>query len=166
MCASVHRRKAKPYRRLAERLGVEERVHWHFALPEAELAPWREHARVTGAADATARATSLQGCAPLKMLESMASGVPVVASDLPAVRELMEDGEQGLLVAADRPGELARAMRMLLDFPDRAADMGAAGRTRVAEQFSWDASVAALGDLYASLEPGWIGATVPEGSLT
>ena len=97
----------------------------------------------------------------------MASGVPVVASDLPAVRELIDGRRAGpARRAADRPGELARAIRVLLDFPDRAADMGAAGRTRVAEQFSWDASVAALGDLYASLEPGWIGATVPEGSLT
>ena len=166
VCASVHRRKAKPYRRLAARLGVEERVHWHFALPEAELAPWREHAVASLAPLRDCSRNVAQGCAPLKVLESMASGVPVVASDLPVARQLMEDGEQGLLVAADRPGEVARAVRMLLDFPDRAAAMGAAGRTRVAERFSWDASVAALGDLYASLEPGWIGATVPEGSLT
>ena len=166
VCASVHRRKAKPYRRLAARLGVEERVHWHFALPEAELAPWREHAVASLAPLRDCSRNVAQGCAPLKVLESMASGVPVVASDLPVARQLMEDGEQGLLVPADRPGEVARAVRMLLDFPDRAAAMGAAGRTRVAERFSWDASVAALGDLYASLEPGWIGATVPEGSVT
>jgi glycosyltransferase involved in cell wall biosynthesis len=100
------------------------------------------------------------------VLESMASGVPVLASDLPVVRDLVDDGEQGLLVAPDRPGELARAVRALLDFPDRAAAMGAAGRARAAERFSWEASVAALGDLYASLEPGWIGASVPEGSVT
>ena len=166
VCASVHRRKAKPYRRLAARLGVEDRVHWHFALPEAELAPWREHAVASLAPLRDCSRNVAQGCAPLKVLESMASGVPVVASDLPVARQLMEDGEQGLLVAADRPGEVARAVRILLDFPDRAAAMGAAGRTRVAERFSWDASVAALGDLYASLEPGWIGATVPEGSVT
>ena len=166
VCASVHRRKAKPYRRLAARLGVEERVHWHFALPEAELAPWREHAVASLAPLRDCSRNVAQGCAPLKVLESMASGVPVVASDLPVARQLMEDGEQGLLVPADRPGEVARAVRTLLDFPDRAAAMGAAGRTRVAERFSWDASVAALGDLYASLEPGWIGATVPEGSVT
>ena len=166
VCASVHRRKAKPYRRLAARLGVEERVQWHFALPEAELAPWREHAVASLAPLRDCSRNVAQGCAPLKVLESMASGVPVVASDLPVVRALMEDGGQGLLVAADRPGEIARAVRMLLDFPDRAATMGAAGRTRVAQRFSWDASVAALGDVYASLEPGWIGASVPEGSLT
>ena len=166
VCASVHRRKAKPYRRLAARLGVEERVHWHFALPEAELAPWREHAVASLSTMRDCSRNVAQGCAALKVLESMASGVPVVASDLPVVRQLMEDGEQGLLVAADRPGEIARAVRMLVDFPDRAATMGAAGRTRVAERFSWDASVAALGDVYASLEPGWIGASVSEGSLT
>jgi glycosyltransferase involved in cell wall biosynthesis len=166
VCASVHRRKAKAYRKLAARLGVEHRLRWHFALPEDELAPWREHAVASLAPLRDCSRNVAQGCAPLKVLESMASGVPVLASDLPVVRDLVDDGEQGLLVAPDRPGELARAVRALLDFPDRAAAMGAAGRARAAERFSWEASVAALGDLYASLEPGWIGASVPEGSVT
>jgi glycosyltransferase involved in cell wall biosynthesis len=166
VCASVHRRKAKPYRKLAARLGVEHRVRWHFALPEDELAPWREHAVASLAPLRDCGRNVTQGCAPLKVLESMASGVPVLASDLPVVRELMEDGAQGLLVAPDRPGELARAVRTLVDFPDRAAAMGAAGRRHVAERFSWSASVAALGRLYAALEPGWIRATVLEGSPT
>jgi len=166
VCASVHRRKAKPFRKLAARLGVEHRVRWHFALPEDQLAPWREHAVASLAPLRDCSRNVAQGCAPLKVLESMASGVPVLASDLPVVRDLVDDGEQGLLVAPDRPGELARAVRTLLDFPDRATAMGAAGRARVAGRFSWRASVAALGDLYASLEPGWIGASVPEGSVT
>ena len=166
VCASVHRRKAKPYRKLAARLGVEHRVRWHFALPEDQLAPWREHAVASLAPLRDCSRNVAQGCAPLKVLESMASGVPVLASDLPVVRDLVDDGEQGLLVAPDRPGELARAVRTLLDFPDRATAMGKAGRARVAERFSWEASVAALADLYASLEHGWIGANVPEGSVT
>jgi glycosyltransferase involved in cell wall biosynthesis len=77
----------------------------------------------------------------------------------------MDDGRQGLLVPPDRPGELARAVRTLLDFPERSAAMGAAGRARVEDRFTWRAALAALDDLYAVLEPGWIGA-VPEGSLT
>jgi glycosyltransferase involved in cell wall biosynthesis len=165
VCASVHRRKAKPYRKLAARLGVDDRVRWHFALPEGELAPWREHAVASLAPLRDCSRNVAQGCAPLKVLESMASGVPVLASDLPVVRELVDDGKQGLLVAPDRPGEVARAVRVLLDFPDRATAMGAAGRARVSERFSWEASVAALGDVYASLERGWIGASVPEGSV-
>ena len=165
VCASVHRRKAKPYRKLAARLGVADRVHWRFALPEHELAPWREHALASLAPLRDCARNVAQGCAPLKVLESMASGVPVLASDLPVVRELMEDGGQGLLVPPDRPGELARAVRTLLDFPERSAAMGAAGRARVEDRFTWSAAVAALDDLYAVLEPGWIGA-VPEGSPT
>jgi glycosyltransferase involved in cell wall biosynthesis len=165
VCASVHRRKAKPYRKLAERLGVAERVHWRFALPEDELAPWREHALASLAPLRDCARNVAQGCAPLKVLESMASGVPVVASDLPVVRELMDDCAQGLLVPPDRPGELARAVRTLADLPERAEAMGAAGRARVAERFTWSASVGALGELYGELEPGWIDA-VPEGSLT
>jgi glycosyltransferase involved in cell wall biosynthesis len=166
VCASVHRRKAKPYRKVAARLGVDERVRWQFALSGDELAPWREHAVASLAPLRDCSRNVAQGCAPLKVLESMASGVPVLASDLPVVRDLVDDGEQGLLVAPDRPGELARAVRTLLDFPERATTMGAAGRARVSERFSWEASVAALGDLYASLERGWIGASVPEGSVT
>ncbi len=125
ICASTHQRRAKPYRKLAERLGVADRVRWHHALPEAELACWREHALLSLAPLRDCSRNALQGCAPLKILESMAAGVPVVASDLPAVRELLTDGEHGRLIAPDRPGELARAIRVLLDHPERRARMGA-----------------------------------------
>jgi glycosyltransferase involved in cell wall biosynthesis len=151
VCASVHERRAKPYRKLAERLGVGDRVRWHFALPEDVLAGWREHATLSLAPLRDCSRNSLQGCSPLKVLESMAAGVAVVASDLPPVRELMRDGEHGRLVAADRPGELARAIRVLLDDPERIAAMGAAGRARVAEQLTWGHSTRRLRDVYAAL---------------
>ena len=151
VCASVHERRAKPYRKLAERLGVSDRVRWFHALPENELASWREHATVSLAPLRDCSRNSLQGCSPLKILESMAAGVPVVASDLPPVRELMADGEQGRLVAADRPGELARAIRVLLDYPERMAAMGAAGRAQVAERFTWEHSTEQLRQLYDAI---------------
>ena len=128
----MHRRRAKPYRKLAEKLEIADRVRWHFALPEDELAPWREHALLSLAPLRDCSRNAVQGCAPLKILESMASGTPVVASDLPAVRELIADGEHGRLVAPDRPGELARAIRVLLDYPERRAAMGRAARAHVA----------------------------------
>lgn len=151
VCSSVHRRRAKPYRKLAEKLEVAERVRWHFALPEDELAPWRQHAELSLAPLRDCTRNTAQGCAPLKLLESMASGTPVVASDLPAVRELVTDGEHGRLVHPDRPGELARAIRVLLDYPDRLAAMGPAAREHVAEHFTWEASTGALANLYNTL---------------
>jgi glycosyltransferase involved in cell wall biosynthesis len=153
ICASVHPRRAKPYRKLAERLGVE--VHWHHALPEEELARWRDHALLSLAPLKDCSRNAHQGCAPLKILESMAAGVPVVASDLPAVRELVTDGVNGRLVAADRPGELARAIRVLLDHPEERARMGAAARAHIASRFTWDASLARLHAAYGERIPAW-----------
>jgi glycosyltransferase involved in cell wall biosynthesis len=152
ICSAVHQRRAKPYRKLAEKLGVADRVRWQFALPETELAPWREHALLSLAPLRDCSRNALGGCCPLKIIESMASGVPVVASDLPVVRELLSDGEHGRLVAPDRPGELARAIRVLLDFPERRARMGHAAQAHVAAHLSWEASVGRLRDLYAARE--------------
>ncbi|MDA0161587.1 glycosyltransferase [Solirubrobacter ginsenosidimutans] len=160
ICASVHQRRAKAYRKFAEKLQIADRVHWHFALPEHELARWREHALLSLAPLKDCSRNVVQGCAPLKILESMASGTPVVASDLPAVRELLTDGEHGRLVAPDRPGELARAIRVLLDFPDRRASMGESARAHVAQHLSWERSVGQLRDLYTAhgLQADWIAA--------
>ena len=153
ICSSVHHRRAKPYRKLAEKLQVADRVRWLFTLSEEELASWREHALLSLAPLSDCSRNSLQGCSPLKIIESMAAGVPVIASDLPVVRELMSDGEHGRLVAADRPGELA-----LLDHPERLSAMGAAAREHVATNLSWTQSNQRLRELYLAhdLKHDWI----------
>jgi glycosyltransferase involved in cell wall biosynthesis len=158
ICASVHQRHAKPYRKLAEKLEVTDRVRWHHTLDQRELARWREHAVLSLAPLRDCSRNTAQGCAPLKIIESMAAGVPVVASDLPVVTELMADGVHGKLVAPDRPGELARAIRVLLDFPDRRAELGRAARAHVGAHLRWEQSIALLRNLYAAhgLEDDWI----------
>ncbi|WP_242614013.1 glycosyltransferase family 4 protein [Actinomadura roseirufa] len=153
ICSSVPERRARQVRRLAERLGVAERVDWRFTLPHHEVAAWLAHAAVS-VAPLTGCARNLdQGCAPLKVLESMAAGVPVVASDLPAVRELMADGEHGRLVPADRPAELARSVRILLEYPEEAAAMGRRARAHIAGGLTWAHSRAALRAVYRALTP-------------
>ncbi|MEU7833433.1 glycosyltransferase [Nonomuraea sp. NPDC049129] len=143
VCSSVPERRAKPLQRLADRLGVAERIVWRFTLPHDEVAGWLAGAAVS-AAPLTACPRNLdQGCAPLKILESMAAGTPVVASDLPAVREIL--GEDGRLVAPDRPAELARAIRILLEYPDQARAMAERARVRVP---SWADSRARLAEVY------------------
>ncbi|MFB4312182.1 glycosyltransferase family 4 protein [Actinomadura sp. GTD37] len=152
ICASVPERRAKPVRRLAERLGVDGRIEWRFTLPHHEVAAWLAHAEAS-LAPLTGCARNLdQGCAPLKVIESMAAGVPVVASDLPAVRELMADGVHGRLVPADRPAELARAVRILLEYPEEAAAMGRRGREHIEESLTWARSRARLAEVYRTLD--------------
>jgi len=74
-------------------------------------------------------------------LEAMACEVPVVASAVGGILEVVEDGRTGLLVPPAQPEALAGALRRLLDDPARARAMGRAGRARVEAKFSW-ASVA------------------------
>lgn len=151
ICSSLPERRARTVWRLAERLGVAERIDWRFELPHADVAAWLAHAAVS-VAPLTGCARNLdQGCAPLKVVESMAAGVPVVASDLPAVRELVTDGEHGRLVPADRPAELARAVRILLEYPEAAAALGARARRRIEDELTWARSRAALADVYAAM---------------
>jgi glycosyltransferase involved in cell wall biosynthesis len=93
----------------------------------------------------------VQGCAPLKILESMASGCAVVASDVPPVRELIRDRENGWLVHPGRPAELARAIRILLEPPERARQLGEQARKTIAEHFTWELSTSALRAAYETL---------------
>jgi len=153
VCSSVPRPRARPLHRLADRLGVADRVDWHYTVPHAEVAAWMAHAAVS-LAPLTASPRNLdQGCSPLKIWESMAAGSPVVASDLPAVRELITDGVDGRLVRPDRPAELARAVRILLEYPEMAAELGRRARERIGSGFTWAHARARLADVYEQLNP-------------
>ena len=87
----------------------------------------------------------------LVAVEAMAAGRPVVASCTGGLPEVVVDGETGLLVEPEDPVALARAIRMLLADPDRAARMGAAGRQRVRERFSAERMARETAALYEEL---------------
>lgn len=151
VCSATPPKRARPWVRLAERLGVADQVDWRFKVPHRDVAAWLAHAEVSLAPLADCARNVDQGCCPLKVLESMAVGTCVVASDLAVTRELLVDGEHGVLVPPDRPAELARAVRVALEYPTDTAAMGRAGQARVAASFSWAASRAALAEVYAGL---------------
>ena len=67
----------------------------------------------------------------------MGAGTPVIASDLPVVRELIAHREDGYLVTPDRPAELARAIRVLLDYPDVIQRLGQRAQDKIRERFLW-----------------------------
>jgi glycosyltransferase involved in cell wall biosynthesis len=80
----------------------------------------------------------------------MAAGVPVVATAVGGIPELVSDGETGRLVPTGDPMALARAVLALLDEPMRAAELGRAGRRRIEETYSFDRMVGAFSTLYLS----------------
>jgi L-malate glycosyltransferase len=85
------------------------------------------------------------------LLESMAAGVPVVATHVGGTPEVIRDGEQGLLVPPNDPQAIADAILAVLDDPALAARLGAEGRRRVRDEFSFEAVVRRTEDLYREL---------------
>ncbi|MGF9648030.1 glycosyltransferase family 4 protein [Pseudarthrobacter oxydans] len=80
---------------------------------------------------------------PLKPVEAMASARPVVASALPALAEIVEDGHTGLLVAPEDPAALAKALDSLLADATVRKSMGRYGRERVLATRTWEANASA-----------------------
>jgi glycosyltransferase involved in cell wall biosynthesis len=85
------------------------------------------------------------------LLEAMAAGLPVVATDVGGNREVVRDGETGVLVPARDTEKLAEAMAGMIADPDRAKRMGASGRERARSVFGIDAMVARYQERYEHL---------------
>ncbi|HEV8113984.1 MAG TPA: glycosyltransferase family 4 protein [Planctomycetota bacterium] len=96
-------------------------------------------------------AISARHTSPLKLFEAMAVGVPLVASDLPSLRELLEDGRDAVLVAPDDAEALARGIDRLAGDPALRARLAANLRARAAEH-TWDARARRVLD---AMEAAW-----------
>jgi glycosyltransferase involved in cell wall biosynthesis len=79
---------------------------------------------------------SLDEAFPIAALEAMAAGLPVVASAVGGLPELVRDGETGWLVPANNPEELARRLRQLAGSAQARSAMGGAGRIRALREYS------------------------------
>lgn len=88
---------------------------------------------------------------PNSVMEAMAAGTPVVATDIPGNRDLVVDGETGFLVPLGDRGEFAKRVQHLLDDAELAQRLGEAGKQRITEHFSIDKMVGAHAALYHEL---------------
>jgi glycosyltransferase involved in cell wall biosynthesis len=85
---------------------------------------------------------------PNKLFEYMEAGLPVIASDFPLWRDIVERQGCGLLVDPTEPVEVAEAMNWLLSHPEEAEAMGRAGRAVVVSEFNWQREEQRLFGLY------------------
>jgi len=106
--------------------------------------------RLLAAADALVLPSLYEGL-PNVVLEAMSFAKPVVATAAPGTTEVVIDGETGLLAPLQAPTELARALLKVIDDPELARRLGAAGRARVLEHFQADTMIDQFARLYEEL---------------
>lgn len=90
---------------------------------------------------------------PRAITEGMASGLPIVATNIAGIPEQVEDGKNGYLVDPGDPTGLAQQLERLTRDPTKRADMGEHSQTRV-EAFSMENMLNDLDDVYASVLNG------------
>lgn len=92
---------------------------------------------------------------PNKMFEYMSAGLPIIASDFPLWREIVEGNACGLLVNPFDPLAIAQAMDYLLEHPIEAAEMGRRGRKAVVERYNWENEFPKLSSIYEKVLDQW-----------
>ncbi|HEY7268711.1 MAG TPA: glycosyltransferase [Dehalococcoidia bacterium] len=91
-------------------------------------------------------------------VEASACGLPVVASRINGIPDVVVDGETGILVPPKDPDALASAIESLVHDPERRKAMGEAGRAFVASRYNWAQNMAGLEAIYESLAGRTVGA--------
>lgn len=88
---------------------------------------------------------------PVKMFEYMAAGIPVIASDFPRWREIIETNSCGICVDPLDPASISEAIDFLITHPAEAKKMGANGRQAVMEKYNWHSESKKMLDFYDEL---------------
>ncbi len=133
-------------RRLASTLGVADRIRFLGRVSEAGLP------QLYAACDVfVLPSVSRLEAFGIVALEAMATGKAVVVADIPGVREVIEDGKEGLLADPVNPQDLAKKIRWLLADPEARRAMGQRGREKVAASFSVERVTDQIEALYRSI---------------
>ena len=128
---------------LAARLGLADLIRLEPPCPQPELANWYRAATIV-------MVPSYSESFGLVAVEAQACGTPVVAAAVGGLRTAVRDGVSGVLVDSRDPARYARAMRDLIDRPQRLAQLSAGAREH-ASRFGWSATVDRLLDLYSGV---------------
>ena len=132
--------KLREYRRFVGLRGIRD-VEWLGRVSDADKV------RYFASADIYCAPNTGQESFGIVLLEAMAAGVPIVASDIHGFKRVVERNVQGLLVEPRNPRALAAALYSLARDPDLRHEMGEAGRRR-APEFSWDRVTEQIVDFY------------------
>ena len=135
LLACSNKKFLRPLRKLIRKCSLEDCVEIRIGMSRGELHQYYQKALFTVAPLTRGDRNELQGCCPLKILESMAAGTPVIASRLEVCRELIDHEHDGWLVTPDSPRALAHAMTKLLDHPELVSTLGYNAQQKIIEHY-------------------------------
>jgi len=138
----------------AQRLGLEKYVVFTGRVPHQEVHRYYDLVDVLAYPRHSMRLTEL--VTPLKPLEAMAQGRLLVASDVGGHKELIQDGQTGMLFRAGSAESLAQAVLQLLARREYWRELREAGRRFVETERNWRVSVSRYVDIYSSLAAGGV----------
>jgi glycosyltransferase involved in cell wall biosynthesis len=140
-------------RKLAQKLNVQEQLTILETMSQVQLVQHIHQADAIVAPLTPNDRNLVQGCCPLKVLEGMATGTPVITSDMSVVRELGTDGEHFLLVKPGSAKAIKDALLRLIQEPELSPHLAIAARKRIEMYYTWQQAGAALVEAYKSLMP-------------
>jgi glycosyltransferase involved in cell wall biosynthesis len=131
------------FQQQAASVGVADRVHFLGAVPHSNLPD------VLRAADLFLLTTEPPESFGIVLIEAMACGLPVIATDYPGVAAVVEPDATGLLVPRGDVEAVASALATLSDQPNGRQEMGARGREKAVREWSWPQLVDRMDGAYA-----------------
>ena len=151
LAGSARRRWERQLRRVLRRLKLEQSVALLGPLSREQLARRVSASDVCLAPLRRDGRNVRQGASPIKIFEYMAAGRAVISTDLPCVREIVDDERTGLLATSSRPSALADPILRLARDPELRLSLGAAARAEVIQGSTWRARREQLVQTYVEL---------------
>ncbi|WP_414530466.1 glycosyltransferase family 4 protein [Nodularia chucula] len=141
----------KKLKQLAFKLGIADKLTILEPISQTQLVEYIHDSDIILAPLIPSDRNLVQGCCPLKILEGMATGVPVIASDLPVVRELGEDTVHFLLVKPGSAKAIKDAVLQLSNDKELASQLAKNARQQIENNYTWERAGKALTTAYTEL---------------
>jgi len=90
-------------------------------------------------------------CLPNKLFDYMLMSLPVVASNFPLYKEVIDESQCGIIVDPSNPDEIAKAITYLIEHPEEAVHLGNNGRRAVEERYNWEVEGKKLLEVYRNI---------------
>jgi len=120
-------------------------VYLHPFVPHREIIPYIKSADVLVLPNTAHEERSQKYTTPVKLFEYMASGVPIVASNVPSFTHYLENNKNAFLCEPDNAGELAKAVNQIVQSPAHAKALAQSARESVS-RYTWDNRARAIAD--------------------